>query len=421
MTTTTIKPPDKPFDLEVVPPGSKSHTIRALFISALAIGESTIIGGLVSDDTERARECLRQLGVQINDAGSVWKVVGSGGDLTASSEPLDVGESGLTARFLLSVAALVKGTTRIVGRGRLPERPMGGLLEALSDAGADVVDTYPWTLRGDARFNPGHVAIDGSTTSQGVSALLMIAPLADQTMTIEVIGRETSTGYVDMTLDMMRHFGADIEVSGNGWKVEPTGYIGTTVEIPVDASALVYPVAAAAITGGAVTVYGNPDRQPDLRFLDVIRDMGCQVTQVTGGIRVVGPTSLAGIECDMSMAPDAAVALSVLSAIADGPSRISGLGSLRHKESDRLGALQSELTKIGANLVISGDSLWISPSRSFEAHLLDSHNDHRLAMSFALLGLLNAGVSVQQSEAVSKTWPGYWEWLKTTGASVVVG
>ncbi len=420
MTTRTISPPDGRIESVASPPGSKSHTIRALFLAGLARGESTISNGLEAEDTIRARDCLRQLGVVIQDDGHRWTIAGTGGKLISPTQTLDSGESGLTARFLMGAGCLVDGVTTITGRGRLPDRPMGSILDAIASLGIEVRNRYPWEIHGSGSIPGGRVVIDGSTSSQSVSALLSVAPFAREPMTLEVAGRSISAGYIDMTLAMMRSFGVDATSTESGWMVPSTGYHGAEVLIPSDGSAMVYPASAAAISGGFITILGDPGNHPDLAFLGILEKMGCQVRRRSDAVEVVGPDRLQGVVCDMTEAPDSAVALAVLAAVADSPSRIDGLGSLRHKESDRLEALRNELEIVGADIEIVGDSLSIIPTTAVTSHVLDSHNDHRLAMSLAMLGLVAEGVSVRNSDAVSKTWPDFWEWLTTTGARVSI-
>ncbi len=420
MTTRVVSPPAGRIEAVASPPGSKSHSIRALFLAGLARGDSTIVNGLDSEDTTRARNCLRDLGVPIKEDANEWTVTGTGGALVSPGHPLDVGESGLTARFLMGASCLVDGVTTITGRGRLPERPMGSILDAVASLGIQVRHQYPWEIHGKGSIPGGRMEVDGSTSSQSVSALLSVAPLARERVLLEIVGGSISTGYIQMTVEMMRSFGVEAHSTDDGWMVPATGYQGTKFVVPSDGSSMVYPAAAAAISAGSVTILGDPGNHPDLAFFDILQEMGCQIRRRPGAVKVVGPDRLDGIVCDMSMAPDSAVALAVLAAVARGPSRIGGLGSLRHKESDRLEALRTELELVGASVEILGDALSITPAVPVHGNVLNSHNDHRLAMSLAMLGLIAEGISVRNSDAVSKTWPDFWEWLTTTGAGVSI-
>lgn len=418
MTRVSISPGET-LSLGVVEvPGSKSHTIRALFVAATARGQSQLYGPLDADDTVAARTALRALGGTIVEQASSWSVMGTNGRFTPSPAAVDVGESGLTARFTLALAAVVNGRTVVTGRGRLPDRPMSGVLDAIRAQGAEVGRSYPWTVIGRGWIPGGDVEVSAEESSQMVSAVLMTAPLARSETRLHRKGGDRSLGYLDISLDVMRHFGATVEVAESSFVVSPGGYESTTYEIPPDASTAVYPLVAAAVTGEQVTVPGRFGDQPDLRVLTALEQMGCQVDLTDAGIKLRGPEELAGISIDMADAPDSSIALAVACALADGPSRIEGLGSLRLKESDRLAALASELTRFGCRVDEGPTWLTIYPARPRPA-TFSSHNDHRIAMSLALLGLVQEGIGIEHPDAVNKTWPGFWNWVQSTGASVV--
>lgn len=417
MTSLAITPPTTPFDNVSQPPGSKSHTIRALFVAAAAAGVSTLSGALDSDDTRHARNCLRLLGARILEDGDTWTVTGVAGRFTVPQGPLHAGESGLTARFLMGMAPHIPAHVEITGSGRLPERPMGVLLDNLAGRGVTVTHSHPWRIDAGGARRDGDMAVDASASSQMVSSLLLAAPLGGGPTTLEVEGMRSSAEYVDITVETMRAFGARVEETKSGYRVAPGGYTASSYTIPTDASAMVYPACAAAITGGRVEVVGNPGRHPDRRIFEVLKAMGCHVGNTESGIEVVGPDRLSPVEVDMSSAPDAAVGLAVVCARAVGPSRIAGLESLRLKESDRLEAIRSELSKYGTAVGIEGDSLVIEPATPVSARF-DTHNDHRIAMALALLGLVEPGVIVENPGVVDKTWPDYWGWLSSTGAGV---
>ncbi len=413
----SVEPVSGPIEAIVRPPGSKSATNRALVLAALAGGGvSRLWGALDADDTVVMRRCLRALGVMIDDVEDPWLVLGSAGELDTPDEVLDVGASGTTARFITAVAALTEGPTRIDGTARMRERPIGDLTDALARLGAEVetdggtppVRIHGGNLRGD------HVSIDGRQSSQFVSALLMIAPMLDEALRITVEGGLVSHRYVDTTIEMMRAFGAEVESIEDGYRVAPTGYRKCHIEIEADASAAAYPLVAAAITGGSVTVEGIPSTstQPDLFLLEVLGRMGCSVSHEGSRIELLGsPTSLAAVDVDMSDAPDAALALAVACLFADGPSRIRGLSTLRHKETDRLEALRTEITRVGAEAAIEGDDLVVVPGSLVSARV-ETYDDHRMAMSFALAGLRVDGIEIHDPGCVSKTWPAYFQMLE---------
>jgi 3-phosphoshikimate 1-carboxyvinyltransferase len=416
MSSLTIAVKTGPVEATVRPPGSKSLTIRALFAAALARGESRLIGPLDSGDTVAARRALRALGVSIEEGPGEWIIGGTGGILTPSPEPIDVGESGLTARSLTAVAALVPGPTEIVGQGRLPVRPMGGLLEALSSLGVGVRSSdggLPLVVDGTGVLAGGSVRVAAGKTTQFGTALLMVAPFATGPMTIETEGLEGSAGYLDLTIDVMEAFGAEVRRVEQQFRVEPTGYQGAPFAIEPDASAAVYPMVAAAIRGGKVTIDGldGSSRQPDFQIAQVLSEMGCQVTIGHGSVTVESSGGrLDPIEMDLSAMPDGALAVAVACLFAKGESRLDGLSSLRLKESDRLRGLAEQLQNVGGEAWIEDDGLVIVPGPLHPA-TIETYGDHRIAMAFALIGQLQEGIVIEAPEVADKTWPGFWEML----------
>ncbi len=418
----TVEPAIGPIDASVRPPGSKSHTIRALVVSALAEGDSLLQAPLDADDTRAARHALGLFGVDIAAAGDPWRVVGSGGALEAPSVQVDVGASGLTARSVIALASLIHGTTTVVGRDRLPERPMGGLVDALNALGVETssVDGHlPVTVDGGA-LPGGLVTVDSHQTSQFASALLLVAPLAREEMVVIPRGLEGSRRYLELTISMMEEFGAIVEQAETGYRVEPRGYRGTNVAIEPDASAAVYPMVAAAITGGRVRIegLGAESLQPDLAVAEVLEQMGCLLRQTANETTLAAATDgLRPIDVDLSGCPDGSLAIAVAALFADGPSRLRGLGSLRHKESDRLAALAAEITRLGADATVVGDELIIVPGVLHPARV-ESYGDHRVAMSFALVGLCVPGIEIADPEVVGKTWPSFWGMLSDIAQTI---
>ncbi len=417
-----VPPVTGPLDAVVELPGSKSLTIRALFTAALAVGESTLIGALDSGDTRAARTCLQALGVSIEASDSRWRVSGTGGQLRATSESLDAGESGLTARSLMAMATLVQGRSLIVGRGRLPDRPMAELGDALRALGSRVEfkgPGLPAVVVGSGSIPGGAVVIDGSRTSQFATSLLQVAPLAEAALTVLVEDLRGSAGYLDLTVDVMRHFGAELDRAGSAFRVSPTGYRGAKYLIEPDASAAAYPMVAAAIVGGMVTVksLGSGSAQPDYRVAQVLSDMGCAITATTADTAVESDGQpLQAIDVDLSDAPDGALAIAVACLFANGESRIGGLASLRHKESDRLRALVEQIESVGARARVDDDALMITPGVLRPA-LIRTYSDHRIAMAFALVGLRQPGIEIEDPAVVDKTWPGFWDFLRSLRAS----
>lgn len=413
-----VEPVQGPIEATIRPPGSKSQTIRALVAAALAPGRSRLVGALVSDDTRFASDALTQLGAGVTTNGDDWAIEGTGGRLQRPNDVIDAGASGLTARCMIAVCSLVEGQVTVVGRDRLPERPMGGLLTALTDLGVDVVSEHghlPVTVNGTGALPGGEVVVDSTQTSQFASALLLAAPLAESPLKVEPAGLGGSHRYLELTLAIMRAFGARPVTNGAGFRVDPTGYKSTAHTIEPDASAAVYPLAAAAVTGGRVTIQGLGSRslQPDLEIAHVLKAMGCVVTQTASETTVEGGDAvLRPVDVDLAGSPDGALAIAVTCLFADGSSRLRGLGSLRFKESDRLAATADGLTRLGAGARIEGDDLIIEPG-SVRAARIDTYGDHRIAMSFALAGLRISGVEIADPDVVAKTWPGFWAMLSS--------
>lgn len=410
----------RPVEGVVRPPGSKSITNRALVVAALAReGASRLEGPLEADDTAVMRAALRQLGVLIDDVDDPWLVLGTGGGLAAPDGVLDAGASGTTARFITAVTALAPGAVRVDGAARMRERPIGDLAAALEEAGVKVETSggcFPLTVRG-GKLPGGEISVDVSRSSQFLSALLMVAPLARGELTIRTRGEMVSSPYVQTTLEVMESFGAEVRSEvGPVFRIQPTGYRPGSFEIEVDASAAVYPMAAAAITGGVVGIEGmlQGSTQADLAVVGVLEEMGCRMSWSGARLVVAGPPDgiLQGVDQDMSRMPDGALGLAVVCLFASGPSRLRGLGTLRLKETDRLAALSTEFSRAGAQAVVEGDDLIILPGPLRPARF-HTYDDHRMAMSLALVGLRQRGVEIVDPGCVRKTWPGYFEMLKT--------
>ncbi|MGA7228276.1 MAG: 3-phosphoshikimate 1-carboxyvinyltransferase [Acidimicrobiia bacterium] len=415
-----IEPVSQPIDTWVRPPGSKSETIRALFLASLAKGDSVITHALDSDDTRHARDALSAFGIDLDDSGASWSVMGTAGHFGSISPHVNAGASGLTARCLMAIAPLVNGTVTIDGRHRLPERPMAPILEALAGQGVAVTSRQgrlPVQVIGTGALPGGDVRVDSAQSSQFATALLMAAPLATHRMRVFPTSLAGSAGYLDMTLRLMGAFGVAAEPLDGGWSVPNSGYVGTSVSIEPDASAAVYPMTAAAITGGRVTIegLGGESLQPDARVADVLGEMGCSVEKTGDTITIDARSrALVAVDADLSSSPDGALAIAVAALFALGDSRLRGLGSLRFKESDRLTALGTELSRLGADITIEEDDLLISP-RILRPSTMETYRDHRMAMSLALVGLSVPGIAISDPEVVDKTWPGFWEMLENLG------
>jgi 3-phosphoshikimate 1-carboxyvinyltransferase len=401
----------------VRPPGSKSITNRALVAAALAAGESRLADPLRSDDTGAMIGCLRNLGVQISDDGA-GLVVRSDGAPHGGGR-LDARASGTTARFITAAAALADGPSIIDGTARMRERPIGALIAALRGLGA-VIDadrdgSYPPVRTSGGGIRGGRITIDGTVSSQFISAVLLSAPRADGAVTIELSEGTVSRPYLTTTLEVMASFGADARWSGpDTIAVAPTGYRPTSFEVEADASAAVYPWAAAAITGATITVAGiHPgSTQADMSALGVLERMGSVVTTTGRGIAVTGPTRLEGVKADLNDCPDAALGLAVVATFAGSATRFTNIANLRVKETDRLAALETELTRLGAQVETGADWIEIHPGPPRPARIR-TYDDHRMAMSFAVAGLARPGIVIEDPECVAKTWPGFFDMLES--------
>lgn len=402
---------EHPFDRTVHLPGSKSETIRALTVSSLASGRSHLYSPLQSDDTGAMADALAALGVGIETTGDPWTVDGVGNGLRGGAT-LDAIESGLSARILIAMAGSTFGTTRIVGRGRLPQRPMRGITEVLRSQGVEVSsDFLPVDVSGRGRLWGGPLSVDCSDSSQFATAVMLVAPSMEQPCVLDIRGLSGSSGYLDGTVSVMRRFGARIEKTVTGYDISNDGYQPADVVIEPDASAAVYAMAIAAISGGRVVIdgLGTSSWQPDVAVATVLRDMGCSVSLEDTRIVVDGRNvELSGISQDMSHAPDGALAVVAVCLFADSPSEIGGLASLRLKESDRLSAISEEVRRLGGDVEVVEDKLIIRPS-SLHGEVIDPHGDHRIAMAMACAGTRIPGVSVMNPSVVNKTWPGFWD------------
>lgn len=406
-------------DSVIRPPGSKSETIRALAAAGLAQGRSHLYEPLDADDPTAMAGALEALGIPIDRKIVPWSVDGQGGRLIAASEPLDANESGLSARILLAMAGNVDGASRVVGRGRLPQRPMGGIVDVLEALGVELSgERLPIDVVGRGRLRGGHIEVDCSDSSQFATAVMLLAPIMTEPSVVEPIGLSGSANYLEGTVSIMRRFGAQVERTITGYEIANEGYRAADLFVEPDASAAVYPLAIAAISGGRVTIdgIGESTWQPDAGLASILGSMGCHVEWATDRVTVdARGLSLHGVEVNMSDAPDAALGLAVVCLFATSPSRISGLASLRHKESDRLRAISSEMRRIGGRVETGEDWLSIRPSDPHGAEV-DSHGDHRIAMAMAIAGTRVPGMRVANPHVVNKTWPGFWGFLETLAA-----
>jgi len=400
-------------------PGSKSISNRVLLLAALAEGETEIGGLLDADDTKVMREALSKLGVSFSEN----RVRGAGGAFPVRNADLFLGNAGTAFRPLTAALAFCGGEYTLSGVARMHERPIGDLVDGLRGIGARIeyekADGFPplKILPGKISLHKG-ARVRGDVSSQFLTALLMAAPLSGEAATIEVQGELISKPYVEITLNVMRRFGVDVK--RDGWRAfhVPKGSYVSPKKILVegDASSASYFLAAGAIGGGPVRVegVGRESIQGDVRFTEVLERMGAKVSLGEGYIEASGGQPLRAIDMDMNHIPDAAMTAAVMALFADGRSTLRNIGSWRVKETDRIAAMASELRKLGADVEEGRDFLKVSPPGKLKGNAaIDTYDDHRMAMSFALAQLGGVPVTINDPGCVGKTFPGFFGCWKT--------
>ena len=410
-------------------PGSKSITNRALVLAALAGGETLLTGALVADDTQRMQECLTALGFQIAsgkepNAVRIW---GCEGRIPTSEATLLVGNSGTTARFISPIAALGHGEYLLDGVARMRERPIRDLVDALTKLGVavDCPTGCPPLMIHAKGLHGGCTTIRSDASSQFLSGLLLAAPCASAETQIRVEGPILSAPYIEMTVTMVRQFGGTIHVSDDGreYRIPGAQKLASPGVYPIepDASAASYFFAAAAVTGGRVRVenLGSDALQGDVAFVDVLVAMGCTVVRHPTFIEVEGPAKLSGFTDDMNAISDTVMTLAAIAPFADSPTVIENVAHIRHKETDRLSAVAAELTRLGVSVEERIDGLTIYPAKSLLPATIQTYDDHRMAMAFAITGLRSPGVVIDNPACVAKTFPEFFEDLaRLTGEGV---
>jgi 3-phosphoshikimate 1-carboxyvinyltransferase len=414
-----------PVDVTWAVPGSKSITNRALVLAALADGETTLTGALESDDTRHMRAALTRMGIAIEDAGPDALVVRGGrARLHAPDGPLFVGNSGTTVRFLAAVAALVDGEVTLVGDDAMAKRPIHVLVDALKALGADVTCATgcpPLTIRG-GRLRGGRVRMRGDQSSQYFSALLMAAGFADTDLEVEIEGTLVSRPYVDITRRMIADFGGEVSETPEGFHVRAGRPLrGRAYGIEPDASSASYPFALAAALGGAVVVpgLGRDAQQGDYGFAAILEQAGATVTRGETSTRIERIGALRGVDVDMHHISDTVMTLAAIAPLAAGPTRIRNVANIRIKETDRLAATVTELRRLGQRVTHGDDWLAIDPTPVLPA-VVHCYDDHRIAMSFAILGAAAGGVTIEDPACVSKTYPRFFQDLAAVYAAAGV-
>jgi 3-phosphoshikimate 1-carboxyvinyltransferase len=412
---------DNPARGTVSVPGSKSINNRALLLAALAQGTSTLTGALDSDDTRIFATCLKSLGFEVahDRAAQTFTVTGCGGVLPDQGADLFVGNAGTAARFLLAMCALGTAPIRFDGVEAMRKRPMGDLISLLVHQGASVSyegehGFFPLTLTGNG-LSGGALSLDPRKSSQQVSAALMVAPFAKADTILTLTGEIVSEPYIAMTIDMMADWGVSVE------RPEPhilkvargqTYQAKANYAVEPDASSASYFFAAAAVTGGCVTVpnLSRSALQGDALFVDALAAMGAHVEDDARGLTVTGPAKLHGTTIDMNAISDTAPTLAAIAANASSLTLITGVEHMRWKETDRIKAMVTQLAAMGADVEERQDGMLIKPSKLRRAQVA-TYDDHRMAMSLAIAGIANQGVDIEDPDCTSKTFPTFFEVL----------
>ncbi|MFA6268346.1 MAG: 3-phosphoshikimate 1-carboxyvinyltransferase [archaeon] len=406
-------------------PPSKAHTLRAIIIASLAKGKTIIKNGLIAEDQEYAMKAMEQFGakIRVDKTKNEIEITGVNGKPLAPKENVFVGNSGLTIRFLVSIAGLAKGNEYVVldGIERMRTgRPIQDLLDALKPLGVEAISLNgngcpPIKVKSDS-FIGGKTSLAGDKSSQYFSSILVASPYAKQDVEIKTIGHLSSKPYIDVTIQSMKDFGVTAtNTNYENFNIKSgQEYIGKEINIEGDYSNAAYFFAAAAILGGKVKVTNLPkeSKQGDKFFITALEKMGCKVTKGEDFVELSCNSPLKGIgDVDMNDYPDIVMPLAVVSAFANGKTRITNIAHLKFKESDRLSVTVEELKKMGANATCDDDSLTVIGENGKNLHgaEIDSHNDHRIAMSFTVAGLKVNGVKIINSEAVNKSFPEFYE------------
>lgn len=401
-------------------PGSKSISNRTLLLAALADGVTIIRDLLASDDTARMLEALTSLGVQLENIGeNAWRVTGCGGNFPNKQADLFLGNAGTAFRPLTAALALSKGEYHLHGIARMHERPIGDLVDALKQVGAQIAyqgnQGYPPLQISPAKLDVSQpIQIRGDVSSQFLTALLMALPLTGQAAIIEVVGELISKPYIEITLNLMERFG--VTVKREGWQ---RFYIPAAVcyqspgEIYVegDASSASYFIAA-GILAGDVTVKGVGEKsiQGDIRFAEAANLMGGRISYGENHVRAEKTAALKAIDLDCNHIPDAAMTLGVMAMFAEGTTTLRNIASWRVKETDRIAAMATELRKVGATVVEGADFIQVTPPAELTPNaVIDTYDDHRMAMCFSLISLAGVPITINDPKCVGKTFPEYFK------------
>lgn len=422
MKSIEIKPLEK-LDSVINVPGNKYIANRVLIIAALGNGISIIKNIPNNNDINKVIENLIKLGVNIERTGNDLKIQGTNGNLKEPNDILDIGESGTLLRFLIGVCSLVNGKVHITGSKRIQERPVSQLLKGLHDLGINsksLNNNYPPILIDGGTLKGGTTKIKGNISSQFISSLLLIAPYAKEDVKIIVEDNLVSEKYIDLTIDMMQKFGVNVIKNKNSFLVKANQkYTNHDYTISGDWSSASYFFGAAAILPGSIRINDLDlySKQGESKFSDLLVKMGCMSRRNSKWLQVIGMANLKNIEIDMSTMPDVVQTLAIIAAFSKGVAKITNIAHLKLKESNRIKDTTTELRKIGIKVEDTNDSMIIyggSPKKA----IINSHNDHRMAMSFAIAGL-KTGMIIQNPDCVNKSFPGFWDKLRELGVEIV--
>jgi len=423
MNTLTLKPISK-IDGQINLPGSKSLSNRALLLAALAEGTTKITNLLESDDTRHMLNALKQLGIHytLSEDKTVCTVVGNAGPIHCTDHrALFLGNAGTAMRPLCAALCLGTGSYLLTGEPRMKERPIGHLVDALREAGAKISyqenEGYPPLLIEAGGLRGGDVKIDGAISSQFLTALLLASPMAEEDMTITIIGELVSKPYIDITLHIMKAFGVDVlnnDYKTFSIKAGQTYKAVETFMVEGDASSASYFLAAAAIKGGSVKVtgIGKNSVQGDVQFVDVLEKMGA-VVEWGDDFVSVSRGELHAIDMDFNHIPDAAMTIATTALFVEGTTTLRNIYNWRVKETDRLYAMATELRKVGAEVEEGEDYLKITAPKTLKHAAIDTYDDHRMAMCFSLLALDPVSVTINEPECTAKTFPTYFDVLES--------
>lgn len=400
-------------------PGSKSYSNRNILLAALANGESILTNVLESDDTKAMISALKILGVKITKKNATLKIYGTGGKFKQPTKPLYVENAGTALRFLTAALSTQKFPCIITGNKRMQQRPIQDLIDALKKLGVQISTQKnngcpPVILKGSG-IKKYSTSVNGDISSQYLSALLMSAPYAEKPLTIKVNGKLTSLPYIQMTLQSMKDFGITVmnDKNSKNFTINPKKYISKKISIESDASSATYPLALAAIHGAKIVLenLGSKSLQADMQFVDVLKKFGCKIKMSSSKIVVTGPKKLKSLRrIDLNTLPDAAMTVAIVAAFAKGKSKLTNIGNLRVKECDRLHALATELQKIGVEVVEGKNDLTINGApENLHGAIIETYNDHRMAMCFGVVGSKIANIKITNPQCVSKTYPNFWK------------